>query len=69
VASGDQEVEAWYLEGWAFCLMAELVHESPNGELEDGGLTWEELVKDARDRLETCRNVGGLEMIFPLYGY
>ena len=69
MASDDQEVEAWYLEGWAFYLMAELAHESPNGKLEGEGLTWEELAKDARDCLETCRNVGGLETIFPPYDY
>ena len=69
MASDDQEVEAWYLEGWAFYLMAELAHESPNGKLEGEGLSWEELAKDARDCLETCRNVGGLETMFPSYGY
>ena len=58
MASDDQEVEAWYLEGWAFYLMAELAHDSPNGKLEGEDLTWEELAKDARDCLETCRNVG-----------
>ena len=58
MASDDQEVEAWYLEGWAFYLMAELAHGSPNGKLEGEGLTWDELAKDGRDCLETCRNVG-----------
>jgi len=67
MASDDQEGEAWYLEGWAFYLMAEFAHESPNGKLEGGGLALEELAKDARDFLETCGNVGGLEM-FLLYG-
>ena len=57
MASDDQEVEAWYLEGWGFYLMAELAHDSPNGKLEGEGLGWEELAKDARDCLETCRNV------------
>lgn len=60
MASDDQEVEAWYLEGWAFYLMAELAHGSANGKLEGEGLSWEELAKDARDCLETCRNVGVL---------
>ena len=58
MASDDQEVEAWYLEGWALYLMAELANESPDGKLEGEGLSWEELAKDARDCLETCRNVG-----------
>ena len=58
MASDDQEVEAWYLEGWGFYLMAELAHDSPNGKLEGEGLTWEELAKDSRDCLEMCKNVG-----------
>jgi len=58
MASDDQEVEAWYLEGWGFYLMAELAHSSPGGKLEGEGLTWEELAKDSRDCLETCKNVG-----------
>lgn len=62
MASDDQEVEAWYLEGWAFYLMAELAQDSPNGKLEGEGLTWEELAKDSRDCLETCRNVGALDV-------
>lgn len=64
MASDDQEVEAWYLEGWAFYLMAELAHESPNGKLEGEGLTWEELAQDARDCLETCKNVGVIKVAF-----
>ena len=64
MASDDQEVEAWYLEGWAFYLMAELAHESSSGKLEGEGLTWEELAKDARDCLETCKNVGVLGPFF-----
>jgi len=43
MASDNQEVEAWYLEGWAFCLLAELTHESLNWKLEGEGSTWEEL--------------------------
>ena len=65
MASDDQEAEAWYLEGWAFYLMAELAHESPSGKLEGEGLTWEELAKDARDCLETCKNVGVLKPFSP----
>ena len=41
MASDDQEVEAWYLEGWVFYLMAELAHDSPNGKFEGEGLAWE----------------------------
>ncbi|KAF5326941.1 hypothetical protein D9619_004835 [Psilocybe cf. subviscida] len=52
MSSDDQEVEAWYLEGWCFYLMAEQAQES-GGTVDE--LTWEELAKDARDCLETCQ--------------
>jgi len=52
MAFDDQEVEAWYLEGWCFFLMAEQAQES-GVKVED--LTWQELAKDARDCLETCQ--------------
>lgn len=52
MSSDDQEVEAWYLEGWCYFLMAEKAKEA-NGTLDD--LTWAELAQDARDRLETCQ--------------
>jgi hypothetical protein len=51
----DQDVEAWYLEGWCFYLMAEQAQEN-GGTLDE--LTWQELGKDARDCLETCQVVG-----------
>ncbi|KAF8149911.1 hypothetical protein B0H34DRAFT_667197 [Crassisporium funariophilum] len=51
MSSDDQEVEAWYLEGWCFYLMSEQAKES-GGTLDD--LTWQELAKDSRDCLETC---------------
>lgn len=54
IESDDQEVEAWYLEGWCFYLMAEQAKEN-GGEL--NGLTWEQLARDARDCLETCNMV------------
>jgi hypothetical protein len=54
MASDDQDVEAWYLEGWCFFLMAEQAKEN-GGKLEDLG--WEDLVRDARDCLETCHTV------------
>ena len=59
MASDDQEVEAWYLEGWCFFLMAEKAQES-GGNFND--LTWEQLARDARDCLETCQMV----LLFPL---
>lgn len=54
MASDDQEVEAWYLEGWCFFLMSEEA-QANDGKLDE--LTWQELAKDARDCLETCQIV------------
>ena len=54
MASDDQEVEAWYLEGWCFFLLAEKAKES-GSQVED--LSWEELAQDARDALERCQMV------------
>ena len=56
IESDDQEVEAWYLEGWCLFLMAEQAQESGKT-LSD--LTWEQLARDARDCLETCKVVCG----------
>ncbi|THH06428.1 hypothetical protein EW145_g4093 [Phellinidium pouzarii] len=52
MASDDQDVEAWYLEGWCFFLMAEQAKET-GMKIED--LSWEELAKDSRDCLDNCR--------------
>ncbi|TFK40383.1 hypothetical protein BDQ12DRAFT_697745 [Crucibulum laeve] len=52
MSSDDQDVEAWYLEGWCFFLMSEQAKEN-GGKLDE--LTWEELAKDSRDCLETCQ--------------
>ncbi|KAF8905096.1 hypothetical protein CPB84DRAFT_1814317 [Gymnopilus junonius] len=52
MSADDQDVEAWYLEGWCFYMMAEQAQER-GGSLDD--LTWQELGKDARDCLETCQ--------------
>jgi hypothetical protein len=62
MAADDQDVEAWYLEGWCFFLMAEQAKENggvleSQGEGDEAGLGWEELARDARDCLETCRIV------------
>ena len=54
MAADDQEVEAWYLEGWCFFLMAEKAQQG-GGTL--GELAWEQLARDARDCLETCKMV------------
>jgi hypothetical protein len=57
MASDDEEVEAWYLEGWCFFLMTEQAREH-GGKLDE--LTWEELARDSRDCLETCKAVRSL---------
>lgn len=60
MAVDDQEVEAWYLEGWCFFLMAEQAQEG-GGKLDE--VTWEELARDSRDCLETCQMVLALYTI------
>jgi hypothetical protein len=64
MSSDDQQVEAWYLEGWAFYLMAEQAQQNGGKFMTEddqgGGLGWEELARDARDCLETCRTVSSL---------
>ena len=65
MATDDQEVEAWYLEGWCFYLMAEQAQES-GGKLDE--LTWEDLARDARDCLETCQMVSPIEVVFKRMG-
>ncbi|KAF6754513.1 hypothetical protein DFP72DRAFT_899288 [Ephemerocybe angulata] len=52
MSTDDQDVEAWYLEGWCFYLMSEQAKEA-GGTIDE--LTWEELAKDSRDCLETCQ--------------
>ncbi|TRM64859.1 hypothetical protein BD626DRAFT_399757 [Schizophyllum amplum] len=54
MAEDDQDVEAWYLEGWCFFLMAERAREN-GGSL--GELTFENLARDSRDCLEACRTI------------
>ena len=58
MASDDEVVEAWYLEGWCFFLMAEQSREH-GGKIDD--LTWEELARDSRDCLEACKTVRSLD--------
>lgn len=72
VAEDDQDVEAWYLEGWCLWGMSEQVKAGERLGEEDEGkgkgkqesieddsseLGWEELARDARDCLETCKMV------------
>ncbi|KIY71487.1 TPR-like protein [Cylindrobasidium torrendii FP15055 ss-10] len=54
LSTDDQEVEAWYLEGWCCFLMAEKAKET--GEKIDD-LAWEELASDARSHLEKCQRL------------
>lgn len=59
MSTDDQEVEAWYLEGWCFFLMSEQAQQPENGGTLDG-MTWQEIAKDSRDCLETCGTVSVL---------
>ncbi|KDQ21420.1 hypothetical protein BOTBODRAFT_168688 [Botryobasidium botryosum FD-172 SS1] len=54
LATDDQEMEAWYLEGWCFFLMGERARE---GGTTIDGLGWKELMRDARDCLEACQTL------------
>ncbi|CAG7855132.1 SubName: Full=Uncharacterized protein {ECO:0000313/EMBL:CCA68891.1} [Serendipita indica DSM 11827] len=56
IETDDQEVEAWYLEGWCFLLMSEDA-KARGAEVE--GLSWNELAQDARDCLDTCITLFG----------
>ncbi|TFK47776.1 TPR-like protein [Heliocybe sulcata] len=58
IATDDQLVDAWYLEGWCFFLMAEQARES-GADLE--GLSWMDLARDARDCLEMCKKLSANE--------
>jgi len=59
-AADDEEVEAWYLQGWCFVLMGEHIKASsePIKDLDLG-----ELAQDARDCLDTCQRVNGVHYI------
>ncbi|KAL5485970.1 hypothetical protein ACEPAI_7014 [Sanghuangporus weigelae] len=54
MALDDQEVMAWYLQGWCLFLMAEQAKET-GAKVEE--LSWEELAKDARECLENCKTL------------
>jgi hypothetical protein len=56
LASDDTSVEGWYLMGWGWWLVAERRKEG--GEVDGSeGFTWEDIARDSRDCLETCRTV------------
>jgi len=60
LASDDTSVEGWYLMGWGWWLEAERRKEG--GEIEGSdGLTWEDIARDSRDCLETCRTLHQLQ--------
>lgn len=68
MANDDQEVEAWYLEGWCFFLMAEEVKAGGGGGGEKvDDISWEDLARDARDCLETCQLVRDLVLLGLLF--
>lgn len=54
IEADDQEVEAWYLEGWCLYLMSEA---SKTSGQDVEGLSWQALGQDSRDCLETCTQV------------
>lgn len=64
MAADDEEVEAWYLEGWCFFMMAEMAHEQ-GGTMDE--LSWETLAQDSRDCLETCKTVSLTKYPTPLF--
>ena len=56
LAADDEEIDAWYLQGWCFFLMAQKAKEAGDG-AEIDGLGWAELARDSRDCLEACQIV------------
>ena len=64
MSADDQEVEAWYLEGWCFFLMSEQAKETGK---EVDGLTWHELAKDAGDCLEMCKVVSIIAYLYACF--
>lgn len=54
LASDDQEVMGWYLEGWCLLLMSENMRASSTTA---EGVTWTDLAHDARECLDMCKNV------------
>lgn len=65
LATDDTNIDAWYLMGWAWWLLAERKKEggvSATVELGEEGqqLEWQDMARDARDCLETCQTVSHL---------
>jgi hypothetical protein len=54
ISADDEEVEAWYLDGWCYFLMAEQSRED-GGSFDD--MTSQELAQEACNRLERCKLV------------
>jgi len=63
MATDDQEVEAWYLEGWCLFLMSDRA-KGTGDKLND--MSWDELAKDSRDCLEACQVVSLSFLLPPL---
>ncbi|KIO16272.1 hypothetical protein M407DRAFT_34073 [Tulasnella calospora MUT 4182] len=67
LASDEQEVEAWYLQGWCFFLIGDALKEGQS--IEDAGeLTWQDMKRDARIALEKCKEVSGNLEVGSSYG-
>ncbi|KAF8340566.1 TPR-like protein [Cantharellus anzutake] len=56
IAADDEEMDAWYLQGWCLYLMA--MQTQKTGEIFED-LSREELLQDARDCLDTCLALRG----------
>ena len=54
LAADEEEMDAWYLQGWCLYLMAQQVR-GTGQKIEDLG--WEELSQDARDSLDVYLTV------------
>ena len=62
LATDDTNVEGWYLMGWAWWLVAERKKEGDTNATQGLGddsenLEWQDMARDSRDCLETCRMV------------
>lgn len=64
MSTDDEEIDAWYLQGWCFFLMAQQVKETGQ-KIEELG--WQEVAQDSRDCLETCKNVGRLHAMVAMF--
>ncbi|KAG8981723.1 hypothetical protein FRB90_007057 [Tulasnella sp. 427] len=56
LASDEQEVEAWYLQGWCFYLVGEALKDGrPVGDV--GESTWQDTMRESRSSLDQCKEL------------